>query len=41
MPQRTKMAAAMDIDDDVPAMGSSDKGAKKRFEVKKVCLNKC
>ncbi len=30
----------MDIDDDVQAMGSSDKGNKKRFEVKKVCTVK-
>ena len=31
------MAAAMDVDEDIPT-GSSDKsGSKKRFEVKKVC----
>lgn len=34
-----KMAAAMEVDDEIPA-SSSDKGAKKRFEVKKVILLK-
>ena len=31
-----KMAAAMDVDDDLPTAGSDKSGSKKRFEVKKV-----